>query len=197
MTGSRALEIAGRLGDLRLRILTTSLPPAGALLPGRVRARSSNSPPATSPRCPPIRSTSTSEPPVPVSVYNRFWLVASLAELGRFAEAARYEAEMLRLADADAACVHRRRGPLGRGHRLHHLKGDWATARSTGRARGRDGPDGEHRPPGCPVAAHLRLGILARSARRARRCAGSGRASSSTSVRRRGNCRPSRVAYSR
>ena len=38
VTGTRALEIAGRLGDLRLRILDHDPSRAGALLPGRLRA---------------------------------------------------------------------------------------------------------------------------------------------------------------
>ena len=38
VTGTRALEIAGRLGDVRLRVFDHNLSRAGALLPGRVRA---------------------------------------------------------------------------------------------------------------------------------------------------------------
>src|SRR5208282_3293945 len=37
---------------------------------------------------------------VPVSVLDRAWLIMSLAELGRFAEAARYEAEAIQLAES-------------------------------------------------------------------------------------------------
>ena len=44
---------------------------------------------------------------MPVSVFNCYWLVLSLAELGRFAEAAQYAAEALRLAEATRACVPR------------------------------------------------------------------------------------------
>jgi hypothetical protein len=35
----------------------------------------------------------------PASVYHRYWLIMSLAPLGRFAEAARYQAEADRLAE--------------------------------------------------------------------------------------------------
>jgi len=35
----------------------------------------------------------------PASVFDRVWLIRSLAELGRFAEAAEYEAEAIRLAE--------------------------------------------------------------------------------------------------
>ena len=56
-------------------------------------------PPTTSRRCPPTGSTSTSALAVPPSVFDRSWLVMSLAQLGRFAEAAEYEAEAIRLAE--------------------------------------------------------------------------------------------------
>jgi hypothetical protein len=64
----------------------------------------------------------------PASVYHRSYLVFSLAELGRFAEAAEYEAEAIRLAEpTDHAFT------IGLAHfaagTLHPLKGDWATAR--------------------------------------------------------------------
>jgi tetratricopeptide (TPR) repeat protein len=66
---------------------------------------------------------------IPVSVYDRSWLVMSLAQIGRFAEAASYAAEALRLAGptqhADTIdWAHRGEG------RLHLLKGDWAKARA-------------------------------------------------------------------
>ena len=66
---------------------------------------------------------------MPVSVYDRFWLVASLAELGRFAEAALYEAEMLRLAEPTQHAFTVSAAHFAAG-RLHLLKGDWAKARS-------------------------------------------------------------------
>jgi tetratricopeptide (TPR) repeat protein len=64
----------------------------------------------------------------PASIYDRFLLVMSLAELGRFAEAAEHEAEAIRLAAPTnhpytvstahfAAC------------RLHLCRGDWGKAR--------------------------------------------------------------------
>jgi len=64
----------------------------------------------------------------PASVYDRHWLVLSLADLGRFAESAKYEEEIIRLAE-----------PTHHAHTvgvayftasvLHVLKGDWAKAR--------------------------------------------------------------------
>ena len=66
---------------------------------------------------------------MPASVFDRFWLVMSLAELGRFAEAAEYEAEAIRLAEPTQHAF-----TVGLAHfaagMLHLLKGDWAKARS-------------------------------------------------------------------
>jgi tetratricopeptide (TPR) repeat protein len=69
------------------------------------------------------------ELPAPPSVYDRCWLVMSLADLGRFTEAAEHEAEALRLAEPT-----RQAFTVGFAHRaagmLHLLKGDWVKARS-------------------------------------------------------------------
>ena len=53
VTGTRALEIAGRLGDLRLRILTTTYLGAGALPTGATTSGWSSWPPISSRHCPP------------------------------------------------------------------------------------------------------------------------------------------------
>jgi tetratricopeptide (TPR) repeat protein len=62
-------------------------------------------------------------------VFDRGWLVMSLGQLGRFAEAAEDEAEALRLAEPTHHAY-----TIGLAHRaagtLHLLKGDWAKARS-------------------------------------------------------------------
>jgi tetratricopeptide (TPR) repeat protein len=65
----------------------------------------------------------------PASIYDRFWLVMSLAQLGRFAEAAEYAGEDVRLAESThhaytTGLAHRAAGTL------HLLEGDWAKARS-------------------------------------------------------------------
>jgi hypothetical protein len=64
----------------------------------------------------------------PASIYDRHWLVLSLAELGRFAEAAPYEAEIIRLAEP----THHAH-TIGVAHFtasvLHLRNGDWAKAR--------------------------------------------------------------------
>jgi tetratricopeptide (TPR) repeat protein len=64
-----------------------------------------------------------------ISVLVRFWLLTSLAELGRFAEAAQYDAEALRLADPTQRAYTVGLAHVGAG-RPHLLKGDWAKARS-------------------------------------------------------------------
>jgi len=64
---------------------------------------------------------------VPASVYDRSWLVASLAQLGRFTEAAEYQADAIRLAEAT-----RHATTVAQAHRaasiFHLLEGNWAEA---------------------------------------------------------------------
>ena len=64
----------------------------------------------------------------PPSVWDRTWLTISLAELGRFAEAANYEAEAIRLAEPTQQAYTKCLAHFGSGM-LHLLKGDWAQAR--------------------------------------------------------------------
>jgi tetratricopeptide (TPR) repeat protein len=63
----------------------------------------------------------------PASIYDRCWLVMSLAELGRFAEAAEDAAEAIRLAEPT-----RRAAPVGLAHfgagMCRLLRGDWPSA---------------------------------------------------------------------
>jgi tetratricopeptide (TPR) repeat protein len=65
----------------------------------------------------------------PPSVNDRCWLVVSLAQLGRFAEAAEHVAEAIRLAEPTQHAT-----TVGLTYRaagmLHLIKGDWAQARS-------------------------------------------------------------------
>jgi tetratricopeptide (TPR) repeat protein len=64
-----------------------------------------------------------------VSVYDRNWLASSLAELGRFHEAARYADEAISIAKrTDHAFTEGI--ALTAARRLHTLKGDWVKARS-------------------------------------------------------------------
>jgi class 3 adenylate cyclase/tetratricopeptide (TPR) repeat protein len=129
VTGTRALEIAGRLGDLRLRLLTTSYLEQAHYLRGEyeqvIELATDNL--ATLPAdwvYEYFVGVST-----PTAVWDRGWLGVSLAHLGRFAEAAAYVAEAIRLAEPTYRAF-----PVGVAYRaagtLHLLKGDWAMARS-------------------------------------------------------------------
>jgi tetratricopeptide (TPR) repeat protein len=126
-TGTRALEIARRLGDLRLRILTTTYLEQAHYLRGEYE------------RVVELATDNLAALPadwvyeyfgiaVPPSVFDRSWLAMSLAQLGRFIEAAEYEAEAIRLAEAThhaytVGWIHFAAGTF----RL--LKGEWAKAR--------------------------------------------------------------------
>jgi DNA-binding SARP family transcriptional activator len=140
-SGRRALAIAERHGDLRLRILTQGhLQQAHhfrAEFDEVIRLAADNL--ATLPvdwvyeslgllRTAEFTRGSTATGARP-SVYDRFWLAWTLAELGRFPEARANEAEALRLAEPTrhaftisivhlAACVR------------HLLEGDWAQVRT-------------------------------------------------------------------
>jgi transcriptional regulator with AAA-type ATPase domain/tetratricopeptide (TPR) repeat protein len=129
VAGARALEIAGRLGDLRFRILAPTYLAQAHFYRGdfeRTVELATDSLAA-------LPADWIHEPfgysPIPIPVYCRLWVVRSLAELGRFAEAAPYEAELLRLAGPTQHAF-----AVGAAHNaaswLHLQKGDWATARS-------------------------------------------------------------------
>jgi tetratricopeptide (TPR) repeat protein len=68
--------------------------------------------------------------PAPASVYCRVWLVESLAQLGRFTEAAEHKAEMIRLAEATHHAF-----TVGLAYyasaTLHLPEGDWGKARAS------------------------------------------------------------------
>jgi tetratricopeptide (TPR) repeat protein len=98
VTGTRALEIAGRLGDSRLRLLTTTYLEQAHYLRGefeRVVELATGNLAAL-----PADSVHESfGAAMPIAIYDRYFLVRSLAQIGRFAEATPYEAEALRLAE--------------------------------------------------------------------------------------------------
>jgi tetratricopeptide (TPR) repeat protein len=66
---------------------------------------------------------------VPASVFGRSWLIMSLAELGRFAEASRYEAEVIQLSEPTQH-AHTIGWAYMAASMLHLLRGDWAEALS-------------------------------------------------------------------
>ncbi|HXJ80230.1 MAG TPA: sigma 54-interacting transcriptional regulator [Candidatus Methylomirabilis sp.] len=127
-SGTQALQIARRLADLKLRILTTTYLEQEYYYRGEyelvVKLCTENLA-----ALPADAVFETFGATLPVSIYDRYWLVRSLAELGRFAEAAPYEAEARRLAElahhAYAVGMSNEAGTW-----LYLLKGDWATARS-------------------------------------------------------------------
>jgi tetratricopeptide (TPR) repeat protein len=128
VTGTRALEIAGRLGDSRLRLLTTTYLEQAHYLRGEfervVELATDNL--AALPADSVYESFGAA---MPIAIYDRYFLVRSLAQIGRFAEATSYEAEALRLAEPT-----RHAFPVGMAHLaagwLHLFNGDWARARS-------------------------------------------------------------------
>src|SRR5205823_3178733 len=65
---------------------------------------------------------------VPASVFVRAYLIMSLAELGRFADAARYEVEAIQLAEPTQH-AHTIGFAQFAASMLHLLKGEWARAR--------------------------------------------------------------------
>jgi tetratricopeptide (TPR) repeat protein len=128
VAGTRALEIAGHLGDLRFRLLTTTYLEQAHYYRGDYD------------RAVALATDNLAVLPadwvyelfgntLPVSIYDRYWMVMSLAELGRFTEATAHEAAMLRLAEPTHHAL-----AIGRTHfaagRLHLLQGDWAPARA-------------------------------------------------------------------
>jgi predicted ATPase/class 3 adenylate cyclase len=126
--GTRALTAAGRGGDLALRLLTTTYLEQAHYFRGEhqrvVELATENLA-----VLPPDSDYESFGAAMPIAIYDRYLLVRSLAQLGRFAEAARYEAEALRLAEST-----RHAYAVGMAHLaaswLHLLEGEWARART-------------------------------------------------------------------
>jgi tetratricopeptide (TPR) repeat protein len=128
VTGTRALEIAGRLGDSRLRILTTTYLEQAHYYRGEYQ-RVVDLATGNLAALPAGRVYEHFGLPAPASVYDLWLLVLSLAELGRFAEGVRHEAEVIRLADSTQH-AYTIFGAYFAAGTLHLVKGDWAKARS-------------------------------------------------------------------
>jgi tetratricopeptide (TPR) repeat protein len=128
VTGTRALEIAQRFHDLRLRIVSTSYLEQAHFYRGEhvqvVELAIDNL--ATLPTEWVHQYFGMA---VPASIFGRAWLIMSLAELGRFAEASKYEAEAIQLAEPI-----RHTHTIGWAHlpasMIHLFRGDWAKVRS-------------------------------------------------------------------
>jgi class 3 adenylate cyclase/tetratricopeptide (TPR) repeat protein len=125
-TGTRALEIGRRLGDLRLRIVSTSYLEQVHYYRGEyehvIEFTTDN-----------LAALPTEwvheyfDMAVPASIFGRTYLIMSLAELGRFAEAAKYETEGTQLAEPTQH-LHTISFAQFAASMLHLLKGDWAKA---------------------------------------------------------------------
>jgi class 3 adenylate cyclase/tetratricopeptide (TPR) repeat protein len=127
-TGTRAVEIARRLGDLRLQILATTLLEQAHYYRGdyqRVIDLAIDNISAL----PPDWVHEYFGMTVPASVVDRAWLSMSLVELGRFDEAAKYGTEAIQLAEPiqHAFTIGWARFAASI---LHLAKGEWAEALS-------------------------------------------------------------------
>ena len=127
-SGTRALEVADRLGDLRLRIVTTTYLEQAHYFRSeyeRVIELATKNLAAFPTDWMDEYAGITAPPPV----YDRCWLVAGLAQLGRFREAIERQAEATQLAEARQD-VYSIGLPEFAAGTLHLIKGDWATAKS-------------------------------------------------------------------
>ncbi len=126
-SGARALEIAGRLGDLRLRILATSFLSQVRFFRGD-HARVVDLTTDNLSALPTGWALENFEIAAPPSVHDRGYLIMSLAELGRFAEAAGLQPKR-------SGSSHRcwMPTPSDGAHltdgTVHLLRGEWAQAR--------------------------------------------------------------------
>ena len=126
--GRKALDVAGRLGDVGLRILTTTYLEQAHYFRGNftdvVELATANLA-----ALPPEWVHERFGGSQTVSVNDRCWLFQSLANLGRFAEAARYAEEAIRLATPTS---HPYTVGLAHGSAaaMHVIRGDWARARA-------------------------------------------------------------------
>jgi tetratricopeptide (TPR) repeat protein len=127
-TGTRALEIAERLGDLRLRIVAASHLGQAYYYMGEYESviEFAGDSLAALPADWAQENFGTTVPP---SVVGRTYLMMGLAELGRFPESARYEAETIQLGEATRHAFTIAWAYFGASV-CRLLKGDWAKARS-------------------------------------------------------------------
>jgi tetratricopeptide (TPR) repeat protein len=125
-SGARALEIAERLGDLRLRILTTPYIVQALWLRGDYQ-RAVDVAEENLPMIPAAWTHESLGAAIPASIYMRQWAVLSLACLGRFSEAADYAEKAIGIAESKHQAL-----PVGWIHwaagTVHALRGDWTTA---------------------------------------------------------------------
>jgi class 3 adenylate cyclase/tetratricopeptide (TPR) repeat protein len=128
-SGARALEIAERLGDLRLRILATSYLGSTHFHRGEYQRTIER----TTGNLAAIPADAVHEhfgASMPVSIFDRCQLIRSLAELGQFADAAKHAAEAIKLAEPT-----QRSFTIGLVHQseatIYLLQGHWRKALSS------------------------------------------------------------------
>jgi len=127
-TGVRALDTAVRLGDVQLRILTTSYLEHAHHYRGdydiAVKLAFQNLSAIQAESAP-----SPSGSVAPTSVYDRWVLIKSLVELGRFAEALTHEAEIIRVAEPTRHPYTISMAYFAAGT-LHLFRGEWVKTQS-------------------------------------------------------------------
>jgi len=128
VTGTRAVEIAQRAGDLRLSIIARSCLEEAYYYRGEYEHVVENTI-ATLAALPAEWDHEFLGLALPPSVFGRACLIMSLAELGRFAEAAKYEAEAIRIAD-HTQHAHTIGWAYLAASTLHLFRGDWVKTRS-------------------------------------------------------------------
>ena len=128
VSGTRALALAERLGDMKLRILATTYLEVTRYYRGEyeevIELVTGNLT-----MLPADAAGDSLGMPAPPSVYERGLLLLAMAELGRFSEAAEYEVEVMRLAERTGHAY--TIGMACRTAAMVHLNmGDWAKALS-------------------------------------------------------------------
>jgi class 3 adenylate cyclase len=127
-SGTRALEVAERLGDLRLRIQTTIYLEQAHYYRGEYK-RVIELATGNLGALPPDWADERFGLGAQASVYDRYWIASALGQLGRFAEAAEYQAEAIRLAEPTQHALTIGIVNVG-ATMLHLLRGEWEKARS-------------------------------------------------------------------
>ena len=127
VTGKRALEIAQRLDDSKLLTLTTSYLKQTYYYRGEYEQVADLA--IDDVMSPPTDVKEYVGMSVPASVFGRAFLIMSLAEVGRFAEAVKYEIEAIQLAEPTQH-AHTVSWAYLPASMLHLIKGDWAKALS-------------------------------------------------------------------
>jgi tetratricopeptide (TPR) repeat protein len=125
--GIRALEIAERIGDLRLRLPATTFLEQAYYLRGKYE-RVVELATGNLMLLPSDQLDDRFGMAAPPAVYDRGWLMMSLGQLGRFAEAAEPEAEAIRLVGPSQHAFTLGWAYLAAGS-YHLRRGDWAQAR--------------------------------------------------------------------